>query len=329
MQPGPYREAIEKQQFALSTVSTEASTQPSSSIAAASSSNPPVPPLPTEDAPPSYEDSTKVNNPGPLVPDRVPELPERAYEPTAHQTAIEIPTVRAAAQPAYEEIIGDLVRVPSGLTMIRPEDKSEVYKNPSVWLGIICVASGLDLAWGIITFAYVLATFIVSRVLMIIPLVGIPINFAFAITWRVIANVEIIYTTTMFPTKDVLRPYVPPPIVYTSRLRDYVNELRLDGSRVTGPGPTPAVEDISMKSMKLTAYSETTRRITRYFSFQRFIKSLVYFIVFWCAFFPVWLIVGILFAGFFFKAGKLVWPMASMIGRLPKDAITQLSARSF
>ncbi|KAI8803470.1 hypothetical protein BJ742DRAFT_500993 [Cladochytrium replicatum] len=139
MQPGPYREAIEKQQFALSTVSIEASTQPSSSIAAASSSNPPVPPLPTEDAPPSYEDSTKVNNPGLPVPDRVPELPERAYQTTAHQTAIEIPNILAAAQPAYEEIIGDLVRVPSGLTMIRPEDKSEVYKNPSVWLGIICV----------------------------------------------------------------------------------------------------------------------------------------------------------------------------------------------
>ncbi|KAJ1530061.1 hypothetical protein HK096_008672, partial [Nowakowskiella sp. JEL0078] len=73
-----------------------------------------------------------------------------------------------------------------------PFDKTLVLQYPRTWATLIFILLGLDLAWTSITFTWVLATWAASVACLILPCIGLPMYGVFAMTWRILARVEVI-----------------------------------------------------------------------------------------------------------------------------------------
>ncbi|KAI8808233.1 hypothetical protein BJ742DRAFT_869220 [Cladochytrium replicatum] len=279
----------------------------------------------TMEAPPSYEAiaSNHIDSP-PLPPRNDDAIP--VVRPRENVESVDSQIRLIPAGYATRSFRGGLYYNPGIGSAINDAQNHEAHRFHSTIWGTIMIATGVDLAWSTFTFGYVLSTWLTSLCLMIIPIIGIPLYFLFAVTWRALAHVDLIFTSLLFPTDQPLKPFVPPPPILSPAIQEHIVKAR--SIEVLRNDRSPAI-CYNWETAKLTMFAKSTWRALLYFIIPRFVLSVVTFCIFWAVIFPFWLIFGVGCMGFGWTPGKVVRPMVKLMAAFPKLAVSSLSERTF
>ncbi|KAJ3126604.1 hypothetical protein HK098_007359 [Nowakowskiella sp. JEL0407] len=194
-------------------------------------------------------------------------------------------------------------------------DKKLIFRYPGTLLSLFLVMSGIDMAWSIFTFCWVISTWLLSVGCLVLPCLGLPIYGLFALSWRALARLEVIYMSFIIDTKKpkrsevVFYPLFPQPT--ESSVPQQYNGFTRPPTSQTIPVVTPAShayqtlggrKDIPKSFFRrslILMFSKETWHAVVYFSFIRFVLSVCTYMIAWVVFFPIWILWGICCCGFF------------------------------
>ncbi|KAI8808793.1 hypothetical protein BJ742DRAFT_260542 [Cladochytrium replicatum] len=272
------------------------------------------------DVPPSYEAVHPIppcNNDMPAI---HPHLAETVYSSTKLISG--------------QNVVGfggfsTLYYAPDVSTLIKEDQKHDSHHIWVTIAGTVIIAAGLDLLWATFAFCYVVTTWTTAVVCMIVPILGLPLYFIFAISWRALAHVDLILSTSFFPTVWQLKPCVPLPLILFPVLHKHIMESPSADALREDPAPPLAKSDYTWRTGALTMFALSTWRAIIYFTIPRFVLSLLAFCLFWLIIFPFWLLFGVGCLGFMWTPGRTMWPMVKLMAVYPGLAVSLLSERKF